>query len=83
MLLVAVMLGVGSSAWATPTQVLSFSRKGATNSYTNGFTFSSVAEGKTDGMDAGEIASIQKRIETMDFKKQLLNIPCFVPSIRK
>lgn len=59
---------------------------GKTDEDNLGFTYAdlrAVAEGKTDGMDAGKVAAIKNRIETMDFKKQLLNIPCFVPSFRK
>lgn len=59
---------------------------GKTDEDNLGFTYAdlrAVAEGKTDGMDAGKVAVIQKRIETMAFKKKLLNIPCFVPSFRK
>ena len=59
---------------------------GKTDEDNLGFTYAelrAVAEGKTDGMDTGKVAVIQNRIETMDFKKQLLNIPCFVPSFRK
>ena len=59
---------------------------GKTDEDNLGFTYAelrAVAEGKTDGIDAGKVAVIQKRIESMDFKKHLLNIPSFVPSIRK
>ena len=59
---------------------------GKTDEDNLGFTYAdlrAVAEGKTDGMNADKAAAIKKRIEMMDFKKQLLNIPCFTPSIRK
>ena len=59
---------------------------GKTDEDNLGFTYAdlrAVAEDKTAGMDEAKVAVIKKRIETMDFKKQLLNIPCFVPSIRK
>ena len=59
---------------------------GKTDEDNLGFTYAelrAVAEGKTSDIDAGKVAVIQKRIESMDFKKHLLNIPCFIPSFRK
>ncbi|MCR4630542.1 MAG: NAD(+) synthase [Treponema sp.] len=59
---------------------------GKTDEDNLGFTYAdlrAVAEGKTDSMEESKIKVIQKRIDTMNFKKQLLNIPCFIPNIRK
>ncbi|MBP5588328.1 MAG: NAD(+) synthase [Treponema sp.] len=59
---------------------------GKTDEDNLGFTYAdlrAVAEGKTDGMDDAKVAVIKKRIDMMDFKKHLLNLPCFVPSHRK
>ena len=59
---------------------------GKTDEDNLGFTYADlrgVAEGKTDGMDTVKVEAIKKRIDGMDFKKKLLNLPCFVPSIRK
>ena len=59
---------------------------GKTDEDNLGFTYAelrAVAEGKTDGINADKTAAIKKRIEMMDFKKNLLNLPCFVPSFRK
>lgn len=59
---------------------------GKTDEDNLGFTYAdlrAVAEGKTDGIDSAKTEAIKKRINMMDFKKQLLNIPCFLPSIRK
>lgn len=59
---------------------------GKTDEDNLGFTYAdlrAVAEGKTDGMDTAKFEAIKKRIDGMDFKKKLLNLPCFLPSIRK
>ena len=59
---------------------------GKTDEDNLGFTYAdlrAVAEGKTDGMDKSKAEAIQKRIDGMAFKKDLLNLPCFVPSHRK
>ena len=59
---------------------------GKTDEDNLGFTYAelrAVAEGKTDGINADKTAAIKKRIEMMDFKKNLLNLPCFIPSFRK
>ena len=59
---------------------------GKTDEDNLGFTYAdlrAVAEGKTDGMENAKITTIINRINMMDFKKNLLNLPCFVPSFRK
>ena len=63
-----------------------FGKSGKTDEDNLGFTYAdlrAVAEGKTDGIDKAKVEAIQKRINMMDFKKNLLNLPCFIPSIRK
>ena len=47
-----------------------------------GFTYDQlekVAEGKTDGIAPEVVEKIQKQISTMAFKKELLNLPKFMP----
>jgi NAD+ synthase len=59
---------------------------GKTDEDNLGFTYAdlrAVAEGKTEGMDTAKVEAIKKRIDGMDFKKRLLNLPCFLPSFRK
>ena len=59
---------------------------GKTDEANLGFTYAdlrAVAEGKITGMDNAKVTAIQNRIDGMAFKKDLLNLPCFVPSLRK
>lgn len=56
---------------------------GKTDEDNLGFTYEelkAVALGKTEGIDSSKIEIIKKRIKMMNFKRGLLNIPCFVPS---
>ena len=55
---------------------------GKTDEDNLGFTYDelkAVATGKTDGIPAEKVQIIQKRINALDFKKKLLNLPCFIP----
>lgn len=59
---------------------------GKTDEDNLGFTYDelkAVALGKTDGIDDTKIQIIQTRIKNMDFKRRLLNIPCYIPEWRK
>lgn len=55
---------------------------GMTDEQKLGFTYDQlekVAEGKTDGIAPEVVEKIQKQISTMAFKKELLNLPKFMP----
>lgn len=59
---------------------------GKTDEDNLGFTYDelkAVALGKTDGIDDEKVQKIQNRISGMNFKRHLLNIPCFIPEWRK
>ena len=55
---------------------------GMTDEQKLGFTYDElekVAQGKTDGIAPEVVEKIQKQISTMAFKKELLNLPKFMP----
>ena len=59
---------------------------GMTDEEKLGFTYKElqlVASGHKEEVAAEKAEIIQKKIKAMAFKRRLLNLPCFVPSIRK
>lgn len=58
---------------------------GMTDEEKLGFTYKElqlVATGKEKQVDAGKAAVINKKIDSMAWKRRLLNLPCFVPSYK-
>jgi NAD+ synthase len=50
-----------------------------------GFTYEQVElvhKGITENIDPATIEKIEKRISSMSWKAKLLNLPCFIPSIK-